>query len=110
MNSADALREYTISNNGHGEKKILVTTRNEPGFLQILFDDNGPGISKDDLDHVFDPFFTTKPPGEGTGLGLAVSYRIIEDLGGTMAVRSTERGGTLLTLTLPLGDEGEKRE
>lgn len=110
MNSADALREYSPSGTDSGEKKILIATRSEHGSLQILFEDNGPGISEEDLDHVFDPFYTTKPPGEGTGLGLAVSYRIIEDLGGAIAVRSTEGKGTLLTVTLPMDDEKENRE
>ena len=68
------------------------------------------GIPEEDLEHVFDPFYTTKPPGEGTGLGLAVSYRIIEDLGGTIAVRSTEGKGTLLTITLPQDEESIQRE
>lgn len=110
MNSADALRENPVSGADSGEKRILIVTKEEQGSLQILIEDNGPGISEEDLDHIFDPFYTTKPPGEGTGLGLAVSYRIIEDLGGAIAVRSTEGKGTVLTITLPLDDESRKWE
>jgi signal transduction histidine kinase len=109
MNSADALREYNDSGTDTSSKKILIATKEDNGFLQILFQDSGPGISAEDLDRVFDPFYTTKPPGEGTGLGLAVSYRIIEDLGGTLAVESTEGKGTMLTATLPLDDEMIKK-
>jgi len=51
---------------------------------------------------VFEPFFTTKPPGEGTGLGLSVSYGIIQAHGGTISVESTPDVGTTFTISLPL--------
>jgi two-component system NtrC family sensor kinase len=54
---------------------------------------------------VFEPFFTTKPPGEGTGLGLSVSYGIIQAHGGTISVDSTLDVGTTFTISLPLYDE-----
>lgn len=65
--------------------------------------DNGPGICREDCSRIFDPFYTTKPPGEGTGLGLAVSYYIIVDNHqGSIQVECPEEGGTLFTITLPL--------
>jgi signal transduction histidine kinase len=51
---------------------------------------------------VFDPFYTTKEPGQGTGLGLSVSYRIIEDLGGTLHMESETGKGTAVIIAMPL--------
>jgi two-component system sensor histidine kinase HupT/HoxJ len=67
----------------------------------ITVEDNGPGIPGDDLDAVFDPFFTTKPPGKGTGLGLFVCARLIEGMGGTIAVANGVDGGAVFTVRLP---------
>jgi len=64
--------------------------------------DDGPGIAPDVLPRIFDPFFTTKEVGEGTGLGLSVSYGIVEEHGGRLSVES-ERGRTTFTLDLPVG-------
>jgi signal transduction histidine kinase len=66
--------------------------------------DGGHGIAPEHLPHVFDPFFTTKPVGEGTGLGLAVSYGIVRDHHGWIAVRSEVGVGSELTVHLPLPD------
>lgn len=63
--------------------------------------DTGPGIPKEMLDRIFDPFFTTKPGGEGTGLGLSVSYSIVEKLGGRITVESQEGKGATFTIHLP---------
>ena len=60
-----------------------------------------PSVSQ----RVFEPFFTTKPPGEGTGLGLSVSYGIIQAHGGTISVESTLDVGTTFTISLPLYEE-----
>jgi len=64
--------------------------------------DSGPGIPKEMLDRIFDPFFTTKPGGEGTGLGLSVSYSIVEKLGGRITVESQEGRGASFTIHLPV--------
>jgi signal transduction histidine kinase len=71
-------------------------------LLKILFEDNGPGIPSSDLERVFDPFFTTKDVGEGTGLGLSVSYGIIKDHGGEIRVESEPGAFTRFTIFLPL--------
>jgi signal transduction histidine kinase len=61
--------------------------------------DNGPGIPPADRPHIFDPFFTTKDAGRGSGLGLAVAYGLMRDMGGAIDVRSDN--GAVFTLTLP---------
>jgi two-component system C4-dicarboxylate transport sensor histidine kinase DctB len=66
----------------------------------LIIADNGPGVS--DLDKLFEPFWTTKKPGEGVGLGLAISSGIVADLGGRLTARNGERGGAVFVLRLPL--------
>ncbi len=73
----------------------------KPG-LQLEFSDNGEGIKSEDLPNLFNPFFTTKQ--EGTGLGLAVCYRIIEQHGGKTGVASQPGQGATFNLWLPLGE------
>ena len=63
--------------------------------------DNGPGIAADHLGHIFEPFFTTKAPGSGLGLGLSISSRIMEDLGGRLQAMNQTEGGACFTITLP---------
>ncbi|MEZ5796449.1 MAG: ATP-binding protein [Paracoccaceae bacterium] len=71
--------------------------------------DNGHGI--DDLDNLFEPFYTTKKPGEGVGLGLAISSGIVTDLGGRLTARNAEDGGAVFEMQLPLlGKEQEAAE
>ncbi|GAA4961286.1 two-component system sensor histidine kinase NtrB [Halioxenophilus aromaticivorans] len=83
--------------------EINIKTFNQAGAICIEVSDNGPGISAQNLTNVFDPFFTTKGVGEGTGLGLSVSYLIItEHHNGTIEVDSTEGVGTAFTVKLPL--------
>jgi hypothetical protein len=73
----------------------------QPGeFVEIAVSDNGMGIAASELKKIFDPFYTTKPPGKGTGLGLPVSLRIVESLGGTIHVESIEGKGTVFSVKL----------
>ena len=65
-------------------------------------EDTGVGIAPEHIQKVFDPFFTTKDPGEGTGLGLALCYSIVQDLKGSMSVESTVNVGTKFLLEIPL--------
>ncbi|MCJ9719929.1 ATP-binding protein [Agrobacterium sp. SHOUNA12C] len=74
--------------------------------VQIDVCDNGPGIPEDVIGKIFDPFFTTKPVGQGTGMGLSICYRIVENHGGTITVSSKPGKGTVFTITLPR--QGEK--
>jgi signal transduction histidine kinase len=82
--------------------KIIIRTRFESEWVVIQFIDNGRGIPSQDLDRIFDPGFTTKGVGVGTGLGLSVCYRIVEDHGGSIDVHSEEGKGTTFTIRLPL--------
>ena len=68
----------------------------------IQISDNGCGIEKNDIPRIFDPFFTTKPTGEGTGLGLSVSYGIIRNHGGDIYVESQKGRGATFTVELPI--------
>ena len=72
------------------------------GHLVITIRDSGPGIPPECLERLFEPFFTTKPPGEGIGLGLAISYEIAQELGGAIRAFNDPRGGACFELTLPL--------
>ena len=92
---------------GAGLLSLKVEHHEATGTISIQVTDTGPGIAAEDLNRVFDPFFTTKREGEGTGLGLAVSHRIVEAHGGRMTVSSRLGKGTTFTITLPFveGDE-----
>lgn len=91
--------EQAISN--HGE--ITITTGFDKNLNDVFVSikDTGCGIAPQHLSHVFEPFFTTKPPGEGTGLGLFVSYGIIREHKGDIILKSMEHHGTEVFITLP---------
>ena len=80
---------------------VSITTKAENNNLLIIVSDNGTGIPQKILQKIFQPFFTTKPTGEGTGLGLSLSYDIIRAHGGELTVESVEGEGTKFTITLP---------
>ncbi|WP_280554458.1 ATP-binding protein [Halomonas sp. 25-S5] len=69
--------------------------------VRIRVIDNGPGITEAHLGRIFEPFYTTKSPGSGLGLGLSISARIIDDLGGRLAADNAPGGGARFTITLP---------
>jgi len=81
---------------------LHITTRTEGPELQAIFTDTGTGIPPENVQHIFDPFFTTKEVGEGTGLGLSVSYGIIKAHGGNIEVESQMGKGTTFVIKLPL--------
>jgi signal transduction histidine kinase len=70
--------------------------------VHIIVSDNGPGIPASVLDKIFQPFFTTKPTGQGTGLGLSLSYDIVKAHGGELTVETKEGEGTVFTIQLPV--------
>jgi signal transduction histidine kinase len=88
----------------------LITRLNVPppggvrgaGAVEIRISDNGNGIPQKNLDKIFQPFFTTKPAGQGTGLGLSLSYDIIKAHGGEIRVETKEGEGTIMIIVLPL--------
>jgi len=84
--------------------EIRVATAFSPASRRVTIQvaDNGYGIEHQHLQHIFDPFFTTKPTGEGTGLGLSVSYGIVKKHGGEILVESKPGEGSVFTVVLPV--------
>jgi len=87
---------------GGGTLTVITALTPAKDTVLIKFADTGKGISKENLPHLFEPFFTTKEEGEGTGLGLAMSYGIITSHGGTIDVESTVGKGSAFTIALPV--------
>ena len=85
------------------EPIVSVSTKKERNKALIIVKDNGNGIPKKVLDKIFQPFFTTKPTGQGTGLGLSLSYDIVKAHGGELIVETKEGKETTFTIKLPIG-------
>lgn len=107
LNALDAVAE-----NPQGrERRVEIGLRREDGSVVLAVADTGPGIAPKHLDRVFDPFFTTKGVGKGTGLGLAVVYGLVHELGGQLSAANREAstppldggggGGAVFTVRLP---------
>jgi two-component system NtrC family sensor kinase len=99
-NARDALLEK-------GGGTLIIRTGRSDANLIIEFEDDGPGIEKENVKKIFDPFFTTKDIGKGTGLGLSVAYGIIEEHKGTIEVDSQPGRGATFTIILPIVDRSE---
>lgn len=82
--------------------KLLLATRALEDFVEVKISDNGMGIPQKYINQIFDAFFTTKNPGEGTGLGLNIVYRIVNKYEGTIDVESREQMGTTFTIKFPI--------
>lgn len=94
-NGVDAMR--------NSPRRILgVAVEVREGMVEISVSDSGTGIAEEDRDDLFNPFFTTKEVGQGLGLGLSISYRIVTDLGGTIRAGNAPGGGARFTVRLPL--------
>jgi PAS domain S-box-containing protein len=91
--------EYAM--HGSTERRLTLRTRREEELVVVEVADTGPGMDAETQRHIFEPFFTTKPPGVGTGLGLSVSYGIVQAHGGGITVDSRPGGGTTFRITLP---------
>jgi signal transduction histidine kinase len=83
------------------EPTVSVSTKKTGSKVEIKVKDNGNGIPEKVLDKIFQPFFTTKPTGQGTGLGLSLSYDIVKAQGGEIKVNTKENEGTEFTIVLP---------
>ena len=83
------------------EPTVSVKTRKTINKVELLVTDNGNGIPQKVVDKIFQPFFTTKPSGQGTGLGLSMSYDIVKAHGGELKVQTTEGEGSVFTVMLP---------
>ena len=79
-----------------------MTTVKDNGKIEIKVKDNGNGIPQKVLDKIFQPFFTTKPTGQGTGLGLSLSYDIVKAHGGEIKVETKEGEGSEFIIQLPI--------
>jgi signal transduction histidine kinase len=99
MNAGQAFDEINL---GNGRETIKIQTKAYDNRIEVKVEDNGIGISKQNLSRIFDPFFTTKPVGSGTGLGLSISYKLAKAHGGDLSVFSTPGLGTVFTLSLPI--------
>jgi two-component system, NtrC family, sensor kinase len=87
---------------GKPERRIWIATGHLERSVVLTVTDNGEGIAPENLSRIFDPFFTTKAEGKGVGLGLAVTYGIVQAHGGDIEVKSAAGEGSTFTVTLPL--------
>ncbi len=107
-NAVDALSVQAVSN---GLRPVIrIHASHAADELELRIKDNGPGISQENLARIFDPFFTTKAPGEGTGLGLALCYRIVTAHGGTIMASSEPQQGVEFIIRLPLAEALEEHD
>ncbi len=98
LNAEQAMR----GEDGEAEGTLRITTVRDGQAVAARFQDTGPGMSAETLRRIFDPFFTTKEAGEGTGLGLTISYGIVEEHGGRIWADSTVGRGTTFVIELPI--------
>ncbi|HNR14164.1 MAG TPA: ATP-binding protein, partial [Thermodesulfobacteriota bacterium] len=94
LNAAEALDTA-------GTIRMKIEKDSSGDFVHVHVTDTGKGIPKEDFDRIFEPFFTTKGPGRGTGLGLSVSFGIMQKHDGTIEIHSEEGVGTTVTIVLP---------
>ncbi|MEN9869012.1 MAG: hypothetical protein RL748_4602 [Pseudomonadota bacterium] len=100
VNACQAIEARQLSQPGPG--LLRISSRADEHWLTLSFEDNGLGMSESTQAHIFEPFFTTKTVGEGMGMGLSISFGIIEKHRGKMEVQSTEGKGTCFIIKLPL--------
>lgn len=102
-NAIDAIEASQAPSKGTITVKTSVM---DDAWVHVSIHDNGIGISEQVQSRMFDPFFTTKPVGQGTGLGLAVSYRVMEQQGGQLECRSQLNKGAEFTVIVPVSAVG----
>jgi len=96
--------QQAIESSGRGHGRILIRLIDEGHKVKLEVQDDGPGVPADNEPKLFQPFFTTKPAGEGTGLGLSVSYGIIESYDGVIGHHGNEWHGATFFFELPAAD------
>ena len=101
-NAFYAVDEKKKQSGNEYEPTVSVSTKKEKDKVEIKVKDNGNGIPQKVLDKIFQPFFTTKPTGQGTGLGLSLSYDIIKAHSGELKVETKEGDGSIFTISLPI--------
>ena len=111
-NAIDAMRDC-----GNGRLTIRLSTITLPpmpvgkesergGWVDIAIEDTGQGIPEENLSKVLEPFFTTKPEGQGTGLGMAICQRIVQEHGGELTIDSEVGAGTTVRVRFPVAGNG----
>ncbi|WP_353476658.1 ATP-binding protein (plasmid) [Salipiger sp. H15] len=93
-----------------GRGEVTLSVRAQAGELTLLVRDNGPGIPPDVLPRVTEPFFSTRIGGEGLGLGLAISFEVVQHFGGRLDIRSDPGEGAEIAVVLPLLEDDVTRE
>ncbi len=88
-----------------GNGDVYIDVKRLGDNVEIKFKDTGKGIKKENLSKVFDPFFTTKPVGQGTGLGMSISYRVIQNHYGSINVESEVGQGATFTIVIPINHQ-----
>ena len=101
--------EYEMKK-AHGKGILTIKTEKLDDHIRVSITDDGPGMSDETKAKLFQPFYTTKDPGEGTGMGLALSFGIIEEHGGTIRAESTLGQGTNFIIELPITSASEEQE
>jgi two-component system NtrC family sensor kinase len=96
-----AAEKYKVSG-GTFKPIVHLTTKKLNDHIEIRVKDNGSGIPEDIMKKIFNPFFTTKPTGQGTGLGLSLSYDIVKAHGGELTVESKVGEGATFIIRLPI--------
>lgn len=102
LNAAEAMK-------GHGQLFLKTGNHQKGERVYLSIEDDGPGMSKVTRERIFDPFYTTKPVGEGTGLGMAIAYGIIQKHQGEIKVDSEIGRGSIFTIYLPAHPITEKK-
>ena len=108
-NARDSVRETAPTENGSeiiGTIGVKLIEDTDDAVICMRVRDTGGGISEASLERIFDPFFTTKEVGVGTGLGLSVSYGIVNAMGGSIVAQNVE-GGCEFVVELPITQEAE---
>ncbi len=92
--------QYAVnSSSSHNKRTVEIALLQTPDSHQIRISDSGPGINEAHLPHIFEPFFTTKETGEGTGLGLSVTYQVISSMDATLTAHNGEQCGAIFTIS-----------
>jgi signal transduction histidine kinase len=107
-NAMDAMDEKGLKEEGNSWQRLLTIRSFYDGDVVVTVADTGIGMSSEIQDKIFEPFFTTKEVGKGTGLGISISYGIVNDYGGTITVKSEVNKGTTFELRFPSID-GKRR-
>ncbi len=108
-NARDAIEQCVWSEKNPAACRIVLSTAAADDMVVCTVEDTGAGIPEGSLDKIFEPFYTTKEVGKGMGLGLAITYRIVSDFGGTISVDSPPGGGTRFTLRFPQAPHEERQ-